>query len=73
MSVETFKLTFTLLSDLHAGSGLGGADVDAVLERDVRGLPTVRWTHMRGLLQQALVDRQRAMGLDSSQLTTVRS
>lgn len=62
MSPATFDLTVTLLSDLHAGSGLGGAGIDALLERDARGLPTVRWTHLRGLLQQALVDRERALG-----------
>lgn len=58
----TIDLTVTAVTDLHAGSGFGGAGIDAVLERDRRGLPTVRWTHFLGLLQQALVDREQALG-----------
>lgn len=68
MKQEMYKLTVTVLSDLHTGSGLGGADIDALLERDGRDLPTVRWTHLHGLLVQALTDRQRALVEDSSKL-----
>lgn len=61
MTVAKFTIDVTLLEDMHTGSGLGGADVDALLARDRRGQPMVRWSHLRGLLKQALIDRGAAL------------
>lgn len=55
-STACFKLTLELLSDLHAGSGLGGAGVDALIARDSRGKPVIRWSHHKGLLAQVCRD-----------------
>ena len=60
----TFSVLVHVLEDLHIGSGLGGADVDALLARDREGRPVVRWSHFRGLLKQALIDRCTALGED---------
>lgn len=59
--VTRFTLKVTLLEDMHAGSGLGAAGVDALVRRDRQGRPVIRWSHLKGLLVQALYDRERAL------------
>lgn len=61
-ATRVFELAVTLLSDLHAGSGLGGAGVDALVARDRSGLPCIRWTHFKGLLREACLERFDALG-----------
>lgn len=46
LSVET-------LEDLHTGSGTGGGDIDALVQRDRRGQPVIRASHFKGLLREA--------------------
>jgi len=48
-----FKLEVTVLEDLHAGTGTGAGDVDALVERDRRGRPVIRASHLKGLLREA--------------------
>lgn len=55
-------LKVSLLEDLHAGSGLGGAGIDALLARDRQGQPVIRWSHVKGLLIEALRERAQALG-----------
>ena len=57
-----YNITVELLEDLHSGSGMGGSGVDALLARDRLGKPTIRWSHLKGLLRDALWDRQTALG-----------
>lgn len=60
-------LTVTVLEDLHAGSGLGSASVDALLARDRQGRPVIRWSHLKGLLAESARERDRALGVDANQ------
>lgn len=62
--IKSFHIDVCVLEDLHAGSGLGGADIDALLALDRQGRPTIRWSHLRGLLKQALVDRCDALEIE---------
>jgi hypothetical protein len=55
-------LKVTLLSDLHSGSGWGGAEIDALLVRDQKGNPYIRWSHLKGLLIEACRERYSALG-----------
>lgn len=51
-----------LLEDLHAGSGLGGAGIDALIARDRHGNPVIRWSHLKGLLVEACRERLADLG-----------
>lgn len=48
-----FQLSVEALEDLHAGSGTGGGDIDALLQRDRLGRPVIRASHLKGLLREA--------------------
>ena len=61
MTKKRYRIDVTLLEDLHYGSGLGGSGVDALVSRDRHGLPTIRWPHIKGLLRDALHERQDAL------------
>ena len=41
------------LEDLHTGSGTGGGDIDALVQRDRHGRPVIRASHLKGLLREA--------------------
>jgi hypothetical protein len=51
-----------LLEDLHAGSGLGGAGIDALIARDCHGKPVIRWSHLKGMLVEACRERLKDLG-----------
>ena len=57
----TYTLSVTVLEDLHHGAGLGGGLIDALFSRDRLGQPTIRWNHLKGLLRDALYERQNAL------------
>jgi hypothetical protein len=46
-------LTVTTLEDFHAGSGTGGGDIDALVQRDGHNKPVIRASHFKGLLREA--------------------
>ncbi len=46
-----YKITVDLLEDLHSGSGMGGGELDALQANDRRGLPTIPWSHFKGVLR----------------------
>lgn len=48
-----FDLTLEILEDLHTGSGTGGGDIDALVQRDRQGHPVIRASHLKGLLREA--------------------
>ena len=50
--MKRFKLTATLLEDLHSGAGLGSVAVDALQLRDRRGRPALRASHVLGVLRE---------------------
>jgi len=56
-----FLLKVRLLEDLHTGSGMGSGPIDALLARDARGRPVIRWSHLKGVLLQAMFDRAEAL------------
>jgi hypothetical protein len=45
------RITFTLLEDLHSGTGVGNAAVDALVARDREGRPCLFWSHLKGVLR----------------------
>lgn len=47
------KITATLKSDAHLGSGVGGQGLHALLARDRQGRPVIWSTHLEGLLREA--------------------
>ena len=47
------KITATLLSDAHLGSGVGGQGLHALLARDSQNRPVIWSTHLEGLLREA--------------------
>lgn len=47
------QLRVETLEDLHTGSGTGGGDIDALVQRDRRGQPVIRASHFKGLLREA--------------------
>jgi hypothetical protein len=47
------RLTVEVLEDLHTGSGTGGGDIDALVQRDRHGQPVIRASHLKGLLREA--------------------
>jgi hypothetical protein len=47
------QLTVEALEDLHTGSGTGGGDIDALVQRDRHGQPVIRASHLKGLLREA--------------------
>jgi len=61
-SILYYNINVELLEDLHSGSGMGGSGIDALLARDRHGQPTIRWSHLKGLLRDALWERQTALG-----------
>jgi hypothetical protein len=48
-NTRVFKLTVTLLEDLHTGSGMGSAVVDRLLARDPGGTPIIAAEHVKGV------------------------
>lgn len=48
-----YKITATLLSDAHLGSGVGGQGLHALLARDSQNRPVIWSTHLEGLLREA--------------------
>jgi len=62
MTDAIWQLEIELLTDLHTGSGLGGAEIDALLQRDHRGRPLIPWFHFKGLLAEAYRERQTLLG-----------
>lgn len=53
MTAVFIDLSAETLEDLHTGSGTGGGDIDALLQRDRRGQPVIRASHLKGLLWEA--------------------
>ncbi|WP_040844003.1 RAMP superfamily CRISPR-associated protein [Thiorhodococcus drewsii] len=47
------QLSVEALEDLHTGSGTGGGDIDALVQRDRRRQPVIRASHLKGLLREA--------------------
>lgn len=47
------QLSVEALEDLHTGSGTGGGDIDALVQRDRHGQPVIRASHLKGLLREA--------------------
>ena len=47
------QLSAEVLEDLHTGSGTGGGDIDALVQRDRHGRPVIRASHLKGLLREA--------------------
>ncbi|MFB1490234.1 MULTISPECIES: RAMP superfamily CRISPR-associated protein [unclassified Thiocapsa] len=47
------QLSAEVLEDLHTGSGTGGGDIDALVQRDRNGRPVIRASHFKGLLREA--------------------
>lgn len=47
------RLLITAVEDLHVGAGTGGGDIDALVLRDRCDRPTIRASHLRGLLREA--------------------
>lgn len=47
------QLSVETLEDLHTGSGTGGGDIDALVQRDRHGQPVIRASHFKGLLREA--------------------
>lgn len=58
MNTAWLDIQAELLEDLHAGTGLGMAGVDALVQRDRHGLPMISRTHLEGLLRAAALDSQ---------------
>lgn len=56
MKTSWLEIQVELLEDLHAGTGLGMAGVDALVQRDRHGLPMISRTHFEGLLRAAASD-----------------
>lgn len=59
------QLSAEVLEDLHTGSGTGGGDIDALVQRDRHGRPVIRASHFKGLLREAgeeLIDLLRKTG-----------
>ncbi len=48
-----FRIEVTVLEDLHAGTGTGAGDIDALVERDRHDRPVIRASHLKGLLREA--------------------
>lgn len=47
------QLNVKVLEDLQTGSGTGGGDIDALVQRDRWGNPVIRASHLKGLLREA--------------------
>lgn len=50
------QLTVETVEDLHAGTGTGSGDIDALVQRDRHGRPVIRASHFKGLLREAGAD-----------------
>lgn len=50
-TARRLKIVATLQEDVHHGSGMGGAGVDALIARDKDGRPVIWATHLVGLLR----------------------
>ena len=66
-----YAWTMTLVEDLHCGSGLGGSGIDALVARDRHGQPTIRWSHLKGLLRDSLRERQASLARSESETTVL--
>lgn len=51
ISSKRYRLSVTLLEDLHSGTGTGSASLDAVQIRGRDGRSVIRDTHLKGLLR----------------------
>jgi hypothetical protein len=51
-----FKLTITLLEDMHTGSGLGSMLVDDLVQRDAAGYPMINRSHLKGIWRDVGLD-----------------
>jgi hypothetical protein len=62
-----YTLRVTLEEDLHTGTGLGrGGDLDAAQAVDRHGRPTIRATHLKGVLLQAAQERRALLSSPST-------
>jgi hypothetical protein len=64
-----FRVDVTVVEDLHAGTGTGSEDVDALLARDRYGRPVVRSSHFKGLLREAGNELVKHSALNQQNLT----
>jgi hypothetical protein len=64
-------LTLEVLEDLHTGSGTGGGDIDALVQRDRHGHPVIRASHLKGLLREAGEELIALAALQSEDLQTL--
>lgn len=55
-SAYFLHITLVAQEDFHVGSGVGGGDVDALVQIDRDGLPVIRWSHFKGLLRDTADD-----------------
>lgn len=62
-----YDLTFTLLEDLHLGTGTGAGGIDDLQTRDRRDYPCLPATHIKGVLRAA-ADELRAIDPSMSAL-----
>ena len=53
-SWERYRITATLRSDAHPGSGSGGGGIDALVSRDRDDRPVIWASHVEGVLRDAL-------------------
>ena len=61
---KRYQLELTLVEDAHFGAGTGAGDTDALIERDARGLPVIRASHLKGVLRES-AELSRDFGLCS--------
>ncbi len=51
-----FKWTVELLEDLHTGTGTGAGEIDALIYRNRKGLPTIPFSHLKGVLKESAAE-----------------
>jgi len=63
------SLTYTLkmLSDAEPSSGFGTELINALIPRDINGLPVIPASHIKGLMKQAMKDIEETLVLDDKQ------
>lgn len=55
--MKRIRIELKLLEDLHAGSGTGSGDIDALLARDRDEKPVLRASHVKGVWRDATTDQ----------------